>query len=393
MNLQKLSLVLLLGASASFSALAQDRPAVGKSATLAAQETANLSAYWTADRLSHAKPMDLLKVERPSTPSAPTEAITLGAQGAVEGKRPEVDLPADFTGPRIGAPETEAKVDELQQAFTYVYPYTTFYNAAYGSYPSKTVGRLFFTLEGSDFSCSASVIRPHTLVTARHCTFDYATGVFGSNWAFYPDLNNGKADKAIGGGVWFAGYAVTWVSGAPGFNFDIAFLALHDADGQGCNGDSGTQPIEHYTGFLGYTYNGNYAQRQWTVLGYPAELNTDDNNPFNGNWEIRTEAATGNVNDNLGGNFTNTIEIGSDQTGGTSGGPWIIGFNPGGPKNFKFGSNNTFVANSSNDGNYANSVNSFKFTNPEHGLAINGPEFDDYNFLNLLTAYNGITCQ
>jgi V8-like Glu-specific endopeptidase len=371
--------------------MAQDRPTVGKSPALTADETANVAAYWTVDRLSHAKPMELLKADRPQGSGAATEAISHGAQGFAEGMRPEVSLPDSFTGPYMGAPETES-TEAQPQGFSYVYPYSTYYNAAFASYPSKTVGRLFFTLEGNNYSCSASVIRPHTLVTARHCTFDYNTGTFGSNWAFYPDLNNGKADTAIGGGVWFAEFAYTWVSGAAGFNYDIAFLAMHDANGTGCHGDSGTQPIEHYTGYLGYTYNGSYDQRQWTVLGYPAETNGDDGNPFNGNWEIRTEASTGNVNDNIGGNFTNTVEIGSDQTGGTSGGPWIIGYNPGGPKNFTYGSNNTFVFGTHNDGNYANSVNSFKFTSPEHGLAINGPEFNDYNFLNLLTGYNGVVC-
>jgi len=251
------------------------------------------------------------------------------------------------------------------------------------------VGRLFFSLEGGNFSCSASVIRPHTLVTARHCMFDYSTGTFGSNWAFYPDFNNGKADTAIGGGIWFAEFAFTWVSGAPGFNYDIGLLAMHDANGQGCYLINDTATTELYTGFLGYTYNGDYSQRQWAVFGYPAETNSEDGNPFNGKWQIRSDAATGHVNDDIGGNFTNTVEIGSDQTGGTSGGPWIIGYNPGTSKTFKFGANSMF---GSNNGNFVNSVNSFKFTNPDHGLAINGPEFNDYNLLNLLTAYNSVTC-
>jgi hypothetical protein len=170
---------------------------------------------------------------------------------------------------------------------------------------------------------------------------------------------------------------------------------MHDANGRGCNGDSGTHPIEYYTGYSGYTYNGNYAQRQWAVFGYPGETNPADGNPFNGNWEIRSDAATGNVNDNIGGIYTNTIEIGSDQTGGASGGPWILGYNPGttATPTFRFGANNTFVAGTHGDGNYANSVNSFKFTTPAHPLAINGPEFDGSNFLDLLNAYNKRACK
>src|ERR1039458_4818510 len=32
------------------------------------------------------------------------------------------------------------------------------------------------------------------------------------------------------------------------------------------------------------------------------------------------------------------------------------------------------------------------WASPNQPLAINGPEFEGYNFLNLLTAYNGLSC-
>jgi hypothetical protein len=77
---------------------------------------------------------------------------------------------------------------------------------------------------------------------------------------------------------------------------------------------------------------------------------------FNGKFLIRSDAATGHVNDDIGGAYTNTVEVGSDQTGGTSGGPWLIGYNPGTVATFKFGANSLF---GSNNGNFVNSVNSF----------------------------------
>ena len=383
---------LLLGALAASTALAQDKPVNRGSDEVQVEDSAAVLAYWTPDRLSNAKPMDLLEADISMGDGVAAAAANVEPQVFVEGQRPTVNVPARFDGPFIGAAEKPAPLESEMTAFTYVYPFSTYYNNDFNVYPSNTIGRLFFTLEGTDFSCSASVIHPHTLVTARHCVFDYSTGKFGSNFAFYPDLNNGKADTAIGTGVWTANFAYTWTSGAAGMNYDIGLLALHDEDGKGCHGDTGTHPIEYYVGYLGYTYGGNFSQRQWAVFGYPAETNSTDGNAFNGNWEIRTDAATGNVNDNIGGIYTNTIEIGSDQTGGASGGPWIIGYNAGNKTTFTYGSNNTYVANTHGDGNFVNSVNSFKFTSPSHPLAINGPEFDGYNFLNLLNDYEKHAC-
>jgi V8-like Glu-specific endopeptidase len=388
-------LVLLAGAFASLSALAQEHPTAGSSdAAVTAEDSAAVLAYWTPERLSNAKPMPLVEADMSVGTGVASAPTSQEPQVFVEGQRPEINTPPSFNGPYIGAAQAEnpGSIASQPLAFSYVYPFSTYYNNSYAGYPSKTIGRLFFTLEGSDYSCSASVIRAHTLVTARHCVFDYSTGKFGSNWVFYPDYNNGKADTSIGTGTWTAEFAFTWTTGAAGMNYDIGLLALHDENGKGCHGDTGTNPIEHYTGYLGYTTGGDFSQRQWAVFGYPGETNTTDGNPFNGNWEIRTDAATGNVNDSIGGIYTNTIEIGSDMTGGASGGPWIIGYNPGGSSTFTYGSNNTYKANTHNDGNFANSVNSFKFTSPSHPLAINGPEFDGYNFSNLLTAYNKHSC-
>jgi hypothetical protein len=356
---------------------------------LSADETAAVAAYWTPERMASAKPMELIAADPTNVGEAQTIAKR-GPQVLAEGKRPKLNLPADTeTSEQVVRSQESGNEAAVPAAFTYEYPFTTYADPDHAKYPEATVGTLFFTLEGADFRCSASVIRPHTIVTARHCVFDYSTSTWASNEVFYPGWTAGKLNKKFGG-AWVWRVAETWTSGAPGFNYDIAFLQLADHSGSGCNGSSGTSPVEDYTGYLGYAYNGDFSQRQWAVLGYPAAVNTTDGNPFAGKFLIRSDAATGNVNDNLGGDFTNTVEVGSDQTGGASGGPWIIGYNPATAATFKFGANSTLGT--SNDGNYANSVNSFKFTSPNHPLAINGPEFDDYNFLNLLTDYETLSC-
>ena len=75
-----------------------------------------------------------------------------------------------------------------------------------------------------------------------------------------------------------------------------------------------------------------------------------------------------------------TISIGSDQTGGSSGGPWILGFDPG-----------------SNPGgfpgtNQANGLNSYQWTVPARPLEINGSQFKDYNFNQLRLFAEGLPC-
>jgi hypothetical protein len=216
--------------------------------------------------------------------------------------------------------------------------------------------------------------------------YDYSTGVWATNEVFYPAWTAGKPSTKYG--AWVYRVLATWVSGAHGFNYDLGFIQLADKAGYGCNGSSGTPPIEAYTGFLGWAYGGSYAQRQWTIVGFPAQK-AADGAPFDGKFLIRTDAATGHINDDIGGDFTNTVEVGSNQTGGTSGGPWIIGYNPAAKAKVKYSGNNLF---GSPSGNWANGVNSFKFTSPSHPLAINGPEFFDYNFYNLLVFAQGLAC-
>ena len=381
----RLNLLVLFLAAMAVSSLAQTPiAATGKNKALGADESAAILSYWTPERLASAKPMDLQRADR-SNPGAFQAPVTHGPQVFAPGARPTLSLPS---GPaQQSASETDAaELSGLAPQFNYVYPFTTYADPDFAKYPEQTVGTLFFSLEGGNFRCSASVIRPHTLVTARHCVYDVNTGVFASNEVFYPGWTGGHANNKYGG-AWVWRNAETW--GGGGFNYDLALIQMADHNGTGCGGSSGTPPVEAYTGYLGYTYNGDFSQRQWAVLGFPAASNPEDSNPFNGKFLIRSDAATGHVNDDIGGVFTNTVEVGSDQTGGTSGGPWLIGYNPGTTATFKFGANSLF---GSNNGNYANSVNSFKFTSPDHGLAINGPEFDDYNFLNLLTAYNTISC-
>jgi V8-like Glu-specific endopeptidase len=374
-------------------ALAQsNQPKAGQRSTTQT-EMATAQAFWTADKMANAKAMPLTQVDpfniKQDMMSAPAPA---GQPGFIPAARPTIS-PSNqgpvSTNEGGGAADTlqtltqNENVEVQPDGFSYVFPYNTYRPAVLNGYPYSAIGKLFFFIPAGasepsgEYVCSASVdLNNHTLVTARHCAFDYSTGKWFSNWQFCPAYNSGP--NSVYHNCWTVRRAATWVSGASSFDYDIALLQLNDAAGFGCAGSSRTAPIGNYTGWLGAAWNTNFGQTQWEIFGYPQAA------PFDGNHQYETDAATGTTNP-FG--FNNVVEVGSDQTGGTSGGPWILGLDP----YFQpdpAPSNNIF----SSSGNWVNSVNSFKFTFPNQPLAINGPEFMTYNFLNLVNYYNTLSC-
>jgi hypothetical protein len=208
-------------------------------------------------------------------------------------------------------------------------------------------------------------VRPHLLLTARHCVYDIAAAVWATNVVFYPGWTPAGANASLGG-AWVARTLATWIGNTPELAFDIGFIQTYDDDELGCGGSAGGKPIEMYTGYLGYTYGGSYSSRHWNEFGYPAA------SPFNGNVLIESQSSTGAEDQ---GGQVDTVEVGSDMTGGCSGGPWILVFYPyAGPVN------------------YANGLNSFKWVQPPEPGMIGGPKFFDYNFNALLQFAMGLSC-
>jgi len=397
---RKSFLTALFTSVCSFTLSAQTAPPVPggsieiRSDSAAIQETL---AYWTTARRAAAvardtaidprsfvnvdiAPASLPKTAPVVSPGAPPAAgVSIKAMALEQGREldafdagREQSLRTDSTNEAATEP-TAAGIGIGETGFTYPQPFTRFNVLAdlYKSggklmtYPYITVGKLFFTLGNSNYVCSASVVRPHLVVTARHCIFNYihpSGGAFARNVVFYPGYYYGP-NAALGGG-WVARRLATWVGNAPNFRYDIGFVQLFDNDQRGCGGSAGGRPIERYTGYLGYAYGGDYSKRQFNEFGYPAAA------PFGGSAMVETEAATGELN-TFG--MADTVETGSDMTGGSSGGPWMIGFAPGG-------------------GGYVNGLNSFKWVVPDHANAMNSPQFHDYNFYQLLKYALGLAC-
>lgn len=360
--------------------------------------------YWTNDRLSNARPMPLPlvdpttivpgNIQRPAT-------TTVAAPHTLPGTRPTITATSKNESQSTGLKQDESlltiKMSDHSSAlnpdaqlvspkdatFGYEYPFNNYQVPDIDTYPYSAVGKLFFVIPpgasqpAGEYVCSGAVFYDsHTVLTARHCMYDYATGTWYSNFIFFPAWNGGP-NPAFNNG-WTARQSYTWTSNASTPDYDIGLLQLNDAGGFGCNGSSGTQPIWSYTGSLGVIYFGDvsqYTNIQESVVAYP------QTSPFSGD-SMYQDTAVVAVTNPLG--TTNVVEIGNPQTDGSSGGPWIVGIDPGVAGN---STNNTI------DGtNLITGLNSFKWTNPNLPLASNGPAFLAYNLWNLYLGYQQLSC-
>jgi V8-like Glu-specific endopeptidase len=377
---------LLVAAVGGLAQAANPKPG---SRAVSSEEQAATSDYWTPARRAAAIPKEMRispsEAGAPMLPAGPPEPVKsvegglpkmVGGTAAEESEAwsPENDGQgaaevAEIEGPQIDPlglgsyPYAFARYEVLKQLYT----------GGTRKYPYITVGKLFFTMGGVNYVCSASVIRPHLLLTARHCIFDYSSKTWATNVVFYPGYFNGPNLKLGPANGWLGRTLATWVSNAADLQYDIGFIQTFNRNRTGCSPTATNPQIDSYTGFLGYVYGGSYDNRHFDDFGYPHAA------PFNGKTMQQCEAATGVVN-SLG--ITNTVEIGCDQTGGTSGGPWLSSgqgwnrFYPGVAGNF----------------NHAASVNSFRWITPSRPLAINGPQFLQGNFWNLLSFAMGLPC-
>lgn len=178
----------------------------------------------------------------------------------------------------------------------------------------RRAGRLFFKV-GSDTSvCSASLIKPGVVVTAAHCVAEFGTNTGYTDFQYVPAYYKGQAPY----GVWTAtniyvmnsylkGTASCAQAGVICTN-DIAIMKLAPQAGKYAG---------NYTGWFGYAWNGYgflEGETQITQLGYPVSHD-------GGEMMQRTDAGG-----EVGEEYSNNTIIGSRQTGGSSGGPWLVNF-------------------------------------------------------------------
>ncbi|MEO8503516.1 MAG: hypothetical protein ABI609_06420 [Acidobacteriota bacterium] len=199
-----------------------------------------------------------------------------------------------------------------QTGYAYPAPFTR-YEAfpSYQIYPYQTVGRVFFNIPGrGTFACSASSVGGDGVMTAGHCVHDAASNTFWNHWVFVPGYKNGAAPY----GQWTANRLFVLTAYQDGDQGDERF----DVGGAVLNRVGGKR-ISEKVGFLGFQWNmsNTATSAHWALLGYPAAA------PFTGGQQFVCQASFAYT---FGPPSPSPIGVGCDQTGGTSGGPWIRSF-------------------------------------------------------------------
>jgi V8-like Glu-specific endopeptidase len=242
-------------------------------ATTQAQADA-VAAYWTPEAMRQAVPLDSLL-------------------DPVDAKRLRVDVPRG--APQAVAP-TPADVTPL------AFPNG---GAAWtgGGAIVNTAGRVFFTFQGRNASCSGNAVtsaNKSTIITAGHCV--KLEGSFHTNWTFVPAYNNGTAPF----GTWTARATMAtpqWVA-SEDINFDVGAAVVNTLNGQSLTDVVGAQ---------GVSFNQPRAQAMY-AFGWPAAA------PYDGTRMIYCSGNTFNAF------LSNGIGLTCNMTGGASGGPWLRQF-------------------------------------------------------------------
>jgi V8-like Glu-specific endopeptidase len=256
--------------------------------TTDAKKTAEeIAAYWTRERRDKAK-------ERPLKPAGERPVEVLTPEGAPQGA-PETHPGHDPDGQALKASDV---------AFT-VTPATRVPNPT--QYPWRTVGKLYFSSGGDDYTGSASVIYRNTILTAAHNL--YVGGVWSKDILFVPAYT--YPNDPYGSWTWSSASVMPeWIPGENESN-DVGTVELRVGGAAG-------RSIGDVVGYLGYTINRSLP-REWDDVGYPR--NYDEKRYMYQQPGLYTRSLDGG----------NTVGKVGDTEGGASGGPWLM---PPGDLNF-----------------------------------------------------------
>uniref|UniRef100_UPI0035E461AA trypsin-like serine peptidase n=1 Tax=Nonomuraea endophytica TaxID=714136 RepID=UPI0035E461AA len=281
--------------------------------------------YWTPQRMAGALPIDLLGIVMKDggllsglssksgvgtapevaggaakivTPELPGKAAVPGLGGA--------PLVHGLTGGAAGKHGLTGGAVPLHQSAR---PQATTSGSRWvtGGLVSKTTGRVFLTVGGVDFVCSAGTVKSanrDVVVTAGHCVKDGA-GEWADNWTFVPGYQEG-------GGQPYGAYTARrmFVAGpwsrSGDDSYDVGMVALNTSRGKHVADVVGTQEI---------AFNGSRGGQAYG-FGYPADPPYDGERLFYCAGRLR--------NDPYG--QTRDQGLGCDMTAGSSGGPWLTRF-------------------------------------------------------------------
>ncbi|MFI7614215.1 peptidase [Nonomuraea terrae] len=267
------------GARATVEGPAEARPKpVQQAAADTPTERRQVVTYWTEGRMEAAQPLDA---------PAPKQ----GAAGL------SADEPAKGT-PWTAPPTRSRGGVETQAARSSGAPWTS------GGAVTRTTGRVFFTTQGRNSSCSGTAVtsaNKSVVLTAGHCV--KLNGAFHTNWVFVPGYAGGNRPF----GTWAATRLLTtqqW-NAREDINFDVAAAIVAPLNGKS---------LTDVVGGQGVAFN-QPRGRQMHAFGYPAAA------PYDGSRLIYCSGRT--FDDVL---MSDDLGLTCNMTGGSSGGPWMLNF-------------------------------------------------------------------
>ncbi|MEV0590839.1 trypsin-like serine peptidase [Nonomuraea cavernae] len=249
--------------------------------------------YWTPQRMAAALPIDMLDI------------VTKGG-GLVSGLTGTAGLGVapDLSGATTKVAPSRRHQSSRPQQQTAGSRWVT------GGAVTRTTGRVFLTVARTDFVCSASTVRSanrDVVVTAGHCVKD-GTGQWADNWTFVPGYREGGGQPYGQFPARRMFVAAPW-SRAADDSYDVGMVALATSEGRHVAEVVGAQEISFDAPRGGRAFG----------FGYPADP------PYNGEHLVY---CAGPLRDDPHGE-THDQGLGCDMTAGSSGGPWLSGFDLG----------------------------------------------------------------
>ncbi|GGT36436.1 trypsin-like serine peptidase [Nonomuraea spiralis] len=264
-------------------------------------EQRRVLGYWTPQRMAAALPIGLLD----------TVTDGRGLLDPVTG-----DLLSGMTRhggvqarPDVSGGHTEINLGRRHQASSRPQASTIGSRWSTGGAVTRTTGRVFLTLAGADFVCSASTVSSASkdlVVTAGHCVKD-GQGEWAENWTFVPGYGRGGEQPYGQYAARRMFVAAPWSRSADD-NHDVGMVALTTSGGRHVADVVGTQDIAFNARRGGQTYG----------FGYPADP------PYDGD---RLVYCAGRLRDDPY-KQTHDQGLGCAMTAGSSGGPWMSDFDP-----------------------------------------------------------------
>lgn len=322
-----------------------------------AQAASAVDAYWTPERMANAVPMEKLVAGSPNPIHGPVPRDVSGGPMAIQGNSPG-EAPGGVAVPALDAALGGGPSAPVLTWYTYPFPYThSFIGGGWPAlYPLRTNGKLFFSQNGSDFVCSGTSLTSGTggnrriAWTAGHCLHDGSNINLFPHWStnvlFCPAYSNGSVGPW---GCWSWLTEVTPTGWFSSGNFKVDYGLIMTANtstyGYGRLGDTvGTQGLATSVA----------DPNEFWSMGYPAA------SPYNGNdliWTTSSEAVIDDPNAAWTGPLP--MGLGSDETGGSSGGAWLWSAKLGSP-------------------GFVNSNNDYKYIAQPN--AMYGPWYDSNTF-------------